>query len=81
VAIFRIKCLSREEGSLEQGWEISNILEAYENVLVHRKSRYVIKFVSIETEHKILLCTIYMRYTQELDRIMETLQMVYTFLY
>jgi hypothetical protein len=22
-------CISREEGGLEQGWEISNILEAY----------------------------------------------------
>jgi hypothetical protein len=33
VAIFRIKCISREEGGLEQGWKISKILEAYQNVL------------------------------------------------
>jgi hypothetical protein len=33
VAILRIKCISREEGGLEQGWEISKILEAYRNVL------------------------------------------------
>jgi hypothetical protein len=52
----------------------------YTLTLRYIESSDVIKFVSIETEHKISLCTIYMGYTQELDRIMETLQMLYTFI-
>jgi hypothetical protein len=48
---------------------------------VHRKFQYIIEFVLVETEHKISLYTIYMRYIQGLDKIMETLQMLYTFLY
>jgi hypothetical protein len=48
---------------------------SYVIAVVHRK------FVSVETEHKISLCTIYMRYIQGLEKIMETLQILYTFPY
>jgi hypothetical protein len=49
--------------------------------VVHRKFRYIIKFVLVETEHKISLCTIYTRYIQGLDKMMESLRILYTFLY
>jgi hypothetical protein len=47
VAIFRIKCINREEGGLEQGWKISKILEACQNAKLC--GRYILTLWYIES--------------------------------